>query len=1045
MAVVPLFGRYEIIRRLAVGGMGELFLARQSGEEHLTILKTLLPDLAEHDQFLTQFLDEATLAATLNHPNIVGIREVGEFEGIHFIAMEYVHGVDADRLNALARRRAMRLPPRAVATMIRGAALGLDHAHHAQDPLGRALRLVHRDVSPQNLMVRDDGVVKVVDFGVASAERRLTRPDANLIKGKPRYMSPEQLRGHPLDGRSDQFSLGVVAWELLTGEALFHADGAALDITAHLAPITRHAPDCPSALCDVVMQMLAPLPAGRFARCREVADELHAFLAEDGAELELKALLHDLAGDILSRRVANLTPDGLPPTERRGAGHHCPSCAVLQKPRTLFCVECGARMRRLPQRPTHDEVTRPERVPGPADKLITTSLRVPHPNADPPPPTRVVAEEPTILLVQGTLLDPGPARAVPSLPVRGRDDVVLALRAALETTMGGITSVVVLEGEGGSGRTCLLDQAARMAAGHNMRVVHAMGARYGAPVALDVIRQVVLGVAAPFMDTPAEPDVLQTMRCLDVVPTFLNAGAEPAVVEAVRAMLDGSGTSPHPAPHERAAALGALLHTMSQHVPLCILVDDVDQGDPASRQMLRDLVTALSGARVAILCTALCGTQDVEAWPVRHLPLGPLTDAAVEQMAADMLGVRGVPLMAQQLLRRRGQGSPLLVREQVRALMEERLLTLVDGAWVCSARIPQGVVPGTVALVAARRLHRLEPAARALVYAAATAGHLMQMDVVGACLPAGTDIHPLLRACQQEGLIRKVANAQGLWRFSQDSVRRALLDGMTPEDAALAARSVADACARRVVGCRGDMVELAAHLYARGGVPQKAVHYASLAVDRMLQQGVGESVTPLLCGALDAGVARVAQDPEGNLALAVRMLKAAVRCAELLCAAHHPLALSIIPTTLAGLPDHLALRERTDAVCTQARLLCSAGEHERARTTMDGFVVTLPLTTDPALFSDLLAELASVEESQGDTAEALTQLARAFHLQSGDSPVCQEKCRARLVQFSRLHAAQGGQEQAARVLHLVEQLGTLNADVLMARLHTFGLMGPFHR
>ncbi|MBN2359029.1 MAG: serine/threonine protein kinase, partial [Deltaproteobacteria bacterium] len=151
------FGKYEIVRRLAVGGMGEIFLARQTdvvGLDRLIILKSLLPELADQDKFVEQFLDEARVAATLNHPNIVAIYEVGLWEGAYFIAMEYIHGVTvAQLMRQLVKTKGL-MPPWIAARIVHDAAVALDYAHFAKDPSGRPLTVVHRDVSPQNIMVR---------------------------------------------------------------------------------------------------------------------------------------------------------------------------------------------------------------------------------------------------------------------------------------------------------------------------------------------------------------------------------------------------------------------------------------------------------------------------------------------------------------------------------------------------------------------------------------------------------------------------------------------------------------------------------------------------------------------------------------------------------------------------------------------------------------------------------------------------------------------------------------------------------------------------
>ena len=219
------FGKYEKIRRIAQGGMGEVFLARQTGVlDRLAILKALRPDLAKEKEFVEQFLDEARVAATLNHPNIVAIYDVGDWNGVYYIAMEYIAGEDLSKLWYAAAKAGVGLPFQVSVRIVMEAGLGLDHAHRAKDVRGSPLNIVHRDISPQNIMVRADGVTKLVDFGIAKAANKSSRTQAGMVKGKLQYMSPEQVRGEQLDGRSDQFSLGIVIWEMCTGRRLFKAD-----------------------------------------------------------------------------------------------------------------------------------------------------------------------------------------------------------------------------------------------------------------------------------------------------------------------------------------------------------------------------------------------------------------------------------------------------------------------------------------------------------------------------------------------------------------------------------------------------------------------------------------------------------------------------------------------------------------------------------------------------------------------------------------------------------------------------------------------------
>ncbi len=222
-----LVGKYELIRELAVGGMAEVFLARTAGPmgfEKQLVLKRILPHLAKDPAFVEMFLSEATLAARLTHPNIVQIFDFGESDGTYFLAMEYIDGPTLRGLLEEAYRRQVALPPVVCARIIANACEGLAFAHDFRDPAtGQPLGIVHRDISPDNILLSRQGAVKVVDFGIAKAAGQRHRTQTGIIKGKLAYMPPEQVRAQPLDRRVDVYALGVVFYELLTGQRPFEA------------------------------------------------------------------------------------------------------------------------------------------------------------------------------------------------------------------------------------------------------------------------------------------------------------------------------------------------------------------------------------------------------------------------------------------------------------------------------------------------------------------------------------------------------------------------------------------------------------------------------------------------------------------------------------------------------------------------------------------------------------------------------------------------------------------------------------------------------
>ncbi|MBS1153958.1 MAG: Serine/threonine-protein kinase Pkn6 [Myxococcaceae bacterium] len=218
------YGRYQLIKKIAVGGMGEVWLARQKGMvgfEKLVVVKRLLPHLTAEQDFINMFFDEARIAALLNHPHIAQIYDLGEVNGEYYIAMEYVPGENLRTVAQQALDLKGGMPIALKCRVLADAAAALDFAHQAKSPSGAPLDLIHRDVSPQNIIVGFSGSVKLIDFGVAKAAGKITRTATGVIKGKYAYMSPEQARGHDLDNRSDIFGLGIVFYEILASQRLF--------------------------------------------------------------------------------------------------------------------------------------------------------------------------------------------------------------------------------------------------------------------------------------------------------------------------------------------------------------------------------------------------------------------------------------------------------------------------------------------------------------------------------------------------------------------------------------------------------------------------------------------------------------------------------------------------------------------------------------------------------------------------------------------------------------------------------------------------------
>ncbi len=277
-------GRYEVISHLATGGMAQIYLARQSGlgafERHV-VLKTILRERAQDQRFVTMFLDEAKLAATLNHQNIAQVYEVDQADGAYFMAMEYVHGENARAILETTIRRGWTIPLELAVMIVSGAAAGLHHAHERKGKQGQPLNIVHRDVSPANIMVGYDGSIKVLDFGIAKAEERATKTVGGTIKGKYGYMSPEQCKGKPIDRRSDIFALGICLYELTTLRRAFKGNDdfetMKRIVGGDIMLPSVAVPGYPRELEAIVLTAMASDPNARFQTAQEMIEALDAF------------------------------------------------------------------------------------------------------------------------------------------------------------------------------------------------------------------------------------------------------------------------------------------------------------------------------------------------------------------------------------------------------------------------------------------------------------------------------------------------------------------------------------------------------------------------------------------------------------------------------------------------------------------------------------------------------------------------------------------------------------------------------------------------
>jgi serine/threonine protein kinase len=280
-------GRYQVVRHLASGGMAELFIAKQEamgGFEKPVVLKLLQPRYAENPRVVSMFLDEARLAAKLNHPSIVHLYDVAEDGGLKYIAMEYIHGETVADIVKRGLAVNNYLPLEHAVHIMRQSAAGLAYAHERREPDGHVLRIVHRDVSPTNILVSYEGQTKIVDFGIARAQDEL-REESGSRPGKASYMSPEQVLGAPADYRSDIFSLGIILYELTLCQRLYRGTPEVMMrkiVDEKVTPPTAINRDYPPTLELIVMKALEKRPEDRYQSAEEMSHDLEDFLEDSG-------------------------------------------------------------------------------------------------------------------------------------------------------------------------------------------------------------------------------------------------------------------------------------------------------------------------------------------------------------------------------------------------------------------------------------------------------------------------------------------------------------------------------------------------------------------------------------------------------------------------------------------------------------------------------------------------------------------------------------------------------------------------------------------
>jgi len=382
MAYPQPFGRYILDERVAMGGMAEIFRAHTNTEgfEKQVCIKRVLPHFLDNEDFVTMFRDEAAVAARLQHANVVQVFDFGEVDGALFLAMEFVEGKDLNALLKVAARRSEYFKIGQAVQIAIDMCRGLYHAHSAQHR-GKPLNVVHRDISPHNILVSTSGEVKVTDFGIAKAAERATHTNTGVVKGKLSYMAPEQLEGGDIDHRVDQFAVGLVLWQMLTNQKALSGESEATILrkvmTCDIPPPRVFRKGIPDELEQILMQALSPSRDERHADMRAFERALTKFLfgfTDDPAETDVAALYARMATKKKRPPTTMLPkqdPPQTPPQSPAPAASALPGANVddevsLQEARQIISAE------NAPEKTSSDVFAKPSTGSGSGKQVVAT-------------------------------------------------------------------------------------------------------------------------------------------------------------------------------------------------------------------------------------------------------------------------------------------------------------------------------------------------------------------------------------------------------------------------------------------------------------------------------------------------------------------------------------------------------------------------------------------------------------------------------------------------------------------------------------------------
>ncbi len=937
-----IFGKYHLVDKIATGGMAEVYKAKSfgvAGFEKTLVIKRILPNLASDKKFVEMFLDEARIASNLSHINIVQIFDLGKEDDDYFIAMEWVDGTDLKTLVERARERRRAVPVNLVAYIISEVAKGLDYAHRRKDQQRRDMNIVHRDISPHNILVSHAGEVKITDFGIARASSKVTITRSGVIRGKFAYMSPEQARGDSIDRRSDVFSLGIVLYEVVTGTRLFKSKNDLETLkrvqTGPITPPSRLNPDVTPELESIILKALDRDRERRFQYSSELYDDLTSYLFGAGEKVgsaELASWVGKVLGAHEEENDRTTDFDAFVNAIEEIGGAKPPQTMLTPLP----AVDSSVRSRSRSRASAADEPTRLEGRSGSGraqqDEKDTTKV----PRLVEAPPSRTRSTRTPMPSDGGTKNTQAVARSNEASAALlsgegrlvGRSDELKRIREVLARVARGEGQTMVFTGEDGIGKSRLLAELQMVSRELDVAFYVARARRETSAVPYATLREVlreIVGLKA----TDSEEVVLERIQRL------AQLGLTPAEVHFVGAIfglfISGSSVQEFRGSERRRAmhaAVEKIIQGLARERPMIIAVDDLDLADELTCSALDHIASGIQTMPVMVLATAasdLTRLPLAAAQPGRfhRILLKALSEFSTAMLARGVLQVEELGSSIAALVQQRSGGNPLRIREVIRFLLASGSLKVTKGRALLDGTPESLFVPATAAMLAADAVAKVPEADRKILAIAGAAGERFETAAVQGVFP-GTDLEAALRRLEELGLLRaddpERETDVRAWRFSHRTFREAAAAAVPKDESPSLHRSLAESIARLPDSQRADHAGLLWSHLAAAGAAEKSLEALERLADGLLVEGGGRALAP---------------------------------AAEQAC--------SLFADAPLGMDAKRAASLRARAHLTHGALLAAANDTERARTAVERARSAAEAGNDPAL-------AVKVERAYGDDA-----------------------------------------------------------------------------